>query len=452
MGAPIWKPGTCAALLWLVLGGAAETVQLVPDPALPVRFALKNGLEVVLSEDPSLPVVAVAVAYRAGSIQETEGRTGLAYLMEKLMMDAGGENVAPFQHRNTIIRSGGTLNAEAFEDRTIFYQTVPSHLLALVLWLESERMRSLVITEEVFDRTRFALLEELRQRRFVEPYLPSLYTLDRLTYADFPYSHPLLGSENDVRNLTLEDVRAFAGEAFSPGNAVLVVAGQFAAARVRDLIGRFFETIPRGKPLPPLPSGDSSWTRRRIEQSVEEPFVPAPALYIAFRILSPRYPLEVNAMTILDYVLLRGRTSRLSRRLLNRDAKIAYQLSGGLERRLDRFVYKIFVTASPTMIPACQSAVFSELEKLRRTFVSEDELSRAKARYRADLVGRTSTAADRAIYLAEEALALGLDGRTVDDLPAEQAKTFAVSAKDIVGVMNRHFTVDNSIVLILTRK
>jgi zinc protease len=444
--------GILAFAALVVFGGAAEASQDVSEAALPLRFALKNGLECILSEDYTLPVVAVVVAYKAGSIQEPEGKTGLAYLMEKLMMDAGSENVAPFQHRNTIIRAGGVLDAEALEDRTLFYETVPAHLLAHVLWLESERMRSLAITTDSFERARASLLEELRQRRSTEPYLASLFTLDQLIYSDFAYSHSLLGSENDVRNLTLEDVRAFAANYFTPTNAVLVIAGHCDRPKTRDLISKYFEAIPRGKDLRSAPAGiPAGSSRQQISLTYEEPLVSTPALYVAFRI-PPAYSNDDYTLVILDYVLLRGRTSRLPRRLLNRDAKIAYQVSGGIERRLDRAVYKIFVTASPPMIPTCQEAIFNELDKLKRGFLPADELARAKTLYRLDLVVQTSTAADRAIYLAGESLALGLVGRTVDNLPEEQAKCLAVSEKDIVGIVNRHFTVENSVVLQIKRK
>jgi len=447
-----WRAAVFFAAALSILGPETGRGQLVPQSELPLRFVLKNGLEVILSEDEALPVAAVVVAYRVGSVHEPAGKSGLVYLLEKLIMDAGGETLAPFQHRNTIIRAGGAVNAEAFEDRTVFYETVPSHLLPLTLWQESERMRSRVINEDVFERARVSLLEELRERRFTEPYLPSLFAFDLLLYGDPSYAHPLIGSEGDVRSLTLQDVRDFGAAAFTPGNAVLVVAGQFDVPRTRDLIVKYFEAIPRGRDLPPVEADPAAWTRRRWEQTYEEPLISTPALYVAFRIAPPRFPDDANILTILDYVLLRGRTGRLNRRLLNRDAKIAYQVGGGLERRLDRLVFKIFVTASPSMIPACRNAIFGELERLRRNFLPADELDRVKNLFRADLQARTSSAADRALFLAKEALALALGGRTVDALAEERAQTLAVSPKDIVGVMNRHFTVENAIVLHVTRK
>jgi len=448
--ARIRKSRVSAFLVWLAVAGGVEAAQLVSEPSLPVRFKLRNDLEVILAEDSSLPVVSVVVAYRAGSLQETEDRSGLAYLLERLMMDAGGINVAPFQHRNTIIRAGGVLNAEAFEDRMVFYETVPSHLLSLVLWLESERMGSRVISEDGFERARISLLEELRERWSAEPYLASLFALDQFLYADFAYGHPLLGAESDVRRLTLEDVRNFAAVSFVPANAVLVVAGHFDPSKTRDLIVKYFEPIPGGKTLAPPPARNEPWARLSREETYVEPRVSTPAIYLGFRVVSPPFSNDDSVLTILDYVLLRGRTSRLPRRLLNRDNKIAYQLSGGLERRLDRAVYKIFVTASAPMISACQNAIFSELEKLRRNFVPADELARAKTLYRADLTARTSTVSGRAIYLAEEALALALAGRTIDDLTTKEAKNFAISAKDIIGIMNRVFAVENAVVLKIT--
>ena len=441
--------GAWACIALLALAGGTEASQNLPGPP-PTRSKLKNGLEVILSPDPALPVVAVVVAYQAGSVQEPPGKTGLAYLIERLMMDAGTEYVAPFQHINDISRSGGTLNADAYEDRTLFYQTIPSNQLARVLWLESERMRGLQITEANFERARGLLLEDLRRRRSGEPYLASLFAFDQLIYSEFAFSHPLLGSEDDIRDLTLEDVKSFYASAYTPNNAVLAIAGNLNRAKTLDFAARFFESIPRGRDIPP---STENWTygRQPIERSFEEPQASSPALFIGFRIGSP-FSNDFYALTLLDYILLRGRSARLPRRLLDRDAKIAYQLSGGIERRQDRAVYKIFVTASAPNIPACRNFIFNELEKLQRNFVSADELGRAKTRYRQNLVLRTSSAMDRAIHLAESALSLRPIGRTIDDLPAEFAKHMAVTDKDIVAIVNRHFSPETRIVLDIRRR
>jgi len=405
------------------------------------QYKLKNGLQVILSEDDSLPVVSVAVAYRAGSIHELPGKSGLANLM-KNMMFSGSADVPPQQHFNNINRVGGKLNASTTEDMSIFYQTVPSNQLALVLWMESDRMRFLEITEDSLEETRKDLLDVMRQRRSADPYLENQFSFDQLLYLDFPYSHPLLGSEDDLRNLTLDDVINFYATYYVPNNAVLCITGNFNKMKTGELIARYFETIPRGKD-PSFVPAPYKYTKKQVIKTEEDSLALAPAFYMGFR-LSLFAPNDVYSLTILDYILMRGRSSRLMRRLLGPDNKIALQLGGGIEKRRDRLAYKIFVVANgPYWISQCQNAVFSELDKLKTAFPSDVELDKAKNMFRRDYLGRIATTLDKAIFLCEEYFSL----RNLDDLPLELEKAMKVTNIDVVTVAHRYFTTDNSVIL-----
>jgi len=405
------------------------------------QYKLKNGLQVILSEDNSLPVVSVAVAYRVGSLHELPGKSGLAYLMENMMF-SGSADVPPQQHFNNINRVGGRLNASTTEDMSIFYQTVPSNQLALVLWMESDRMRFLEITEDSLEETRKDLLDVMRQRRSADPYLENQFSFDQLLYLDFPYSHPLLGSEDDLRNLTLDDVINFYAAYYVPNNAVLCITGNFNKMKTGELIARYFETIPRGKD-PSFVPAPYKYTKKQVIKTEEDSLALAPAFYMGFR-LSLFAPNDVYSLTILDYILMRGRSSRLMRRLLGPDNKIALRLGGGIEKRRDRLAYKIFVVAiKPYWIDQCQNAVFSELDKLKTAFPSDVELDKAKNMFRRDYLGRIATTLDKAIFLCEEYFSL----RNLDDLPLELEKTMRVTNVDVVTVAHRYFTIDNSVIL-----
>jgi predicted Zn-dependent peptidase len=405
------------------------------------QYKLKNGLQVILSEDDSLPVVSVAVAYRVGSIHELPGKSGLAYLMENMMF-SGSADVPPQQHFNNINRVGGRLNASTTEDMSIFYQTVPSNQLALVLWMESDRMRYLEITEDSLEETRKDLLDVMRQRRSDDPYLENQFSFDQLLYMDFPYSHPLLGSEDDLRTLTLDDVKNFYATYYVPNNAVLCITGSFNKMKTGELIARYFETIPKGKDLSvvPLPF---QYTKKQVIKTEEDSLALAPAFYMGFR-LSLFAPNDLYSLTILDYILMRGRSSRMMRRLLGPDNKIARQLGGGIEKRRDRFVYKFFVVATDLYwINQCQNAVFSELDKLKTAYPPDAELNKAKNMLRRDYLDRIATTLDKAIFLCEEYFFL----RNLDDLPLELDKCMKVTNTDVVTVAHRYFTTDNSVIL-----
>jgi zinc protease len=410
--------------------------------ALPLTsYRLKNGLTVILSEDVSLPIVSVAVAYGVGSVLEPPGKTGMASMMENLMF-AGSANVPPRQHFNYINRVGGTFNALVSEDRTVFYETVPSNSLSLLLWLESDRMRSLEIGAKALEDARSALLEDLQDRRANDPFFESGRKFDQLLYSDFAQSHSLLGTEADIRSLTIEDLRAFYAANYGPNNAVLSITGSFDKLRARELVSQYFETLPRGRDSVPA-AEPLALSRKQVVQPFVEPTATAPAFYLGFRLPAPRSA-DFYTLTLLDYILFRGRSSKIARRLLNPNAKIAYRLSGGIERRRDRAVYKIFVIANNTvMIEYCQTALFSELDRLKSSPLSEDDLNRYKAMFKQDYLARLATTVDRALFLADYFLTLG----GFQEFGLDLEKYMSVSAADVVGIVARYLTPENSIIL-----
>ena len=445
MTMPFSRQKVPALALALALAGLSS-----PPPSLAqaagafplTHYRLRNGLNVILSENPALPVVSVAVAYGAGSILEPPGKTGMASMMENLMF-AGSANVPARQHFNYINRVGGTFNALVSEDRTVFYETVPSNRLSLLLWLESDRMRSLEFGPRDIEDARTALLEDLRDRRATDPFFESARRFDQLVYADFAQSHSLLGAEEDVRGLTLEDLRGFYGAYYGPNNAVLCIAGSFDKLKARELVSQYFETLPRGRDTGPAAEPSLALARKQVVESVVEPAAPAPALYLGFRLPSPQAN-DFTTLTLLDYILFRGRSSRIVRRLLNPNAKIAVRLSGGIERRRDRAVYKIFVLANnDVMVEQCRAAIFAELDKLRSSLLSEDDLNRYKAMLKQDYLARLSTSVDRALYLDDYFLTLG----GFQEFGLDLEKYLSVTAADVVGIVARYLKPDNSIIL-----
>ncbi len=406
--------------------------------AAPTVYKLKNGLTVVLSEDDRLPLVSVVVAYKAGSINEPPGKTGLASLMENLMFE-GSADVPDHQHINLINRVGGTLSATADEDRTVFYQTVPSNQLALALWLESDRMRFLEMNRDRFEKIRRDLLEDLRQRRQTEPYGAGLAAFDEILFKDFPFGHSLSGTEEDIRSLSLEDARNFYNAYYRPNNAVLCITGNLNRARIRELVSRYFDTLPRGRDLP-ADLEPFTWVKKQEVGGAVDPLAAAPAFYLGFRLVPPSSR-DYYTLVLIDYILLRERTSRLNRRLLGLNNKIAYDLAGGIERRRDRAVYKIFVQASPAMIEPCQTAIFDEMDKLKRRFISPEEMDTFKAVLKQDYYLRISNTLDRALFLVDAWFTLP----ELESVGRELDKYLAVTPTDIIGIANRFFTVENSV-------
>ena len=410
-------------------------------PAFPVTpYKLRNGLQVILVEDDSLPLVSVVVGYQVGSINEQPGKAGLAYLLENLMFQ-GSENIGQMQHVSYIRRIGGEFNADTRLDKTLFYTTVPSNQLALVLWLESDRMKSLDISPANVERAKDALTVELRQREANEPYFETFFSFDRLLFPFFPYAHPLIGSVEDIKNISLEDVAGFYSTYYVPNNAVICVAGSINKPRTRELIARYFETISPGKDLPPLDMVQFS-EKKGIAQTLRESQAGAPAFHLGFRIVSPR-PGEIGALKILDYVLLKGKSSRLYRRLYKRE-HLVYHLSGGIDERKNLQAFKIFaIVNNELMFPRCLEAIFSELEKLKSSFIPDAELVKSKNMLKMDVLGRTVTNLDKALMLAQAFLSQ----KNLDDLFSDLEDCLKVTPADLVNFVNRHFGRENNILL-----
>ena len=429
--------------LLLFLGDFPAQGQEKRSLSLPIKqFKLENGLQVILSEDYSLPVVSVAVAYNVGSINERSGKTGLAYLLENLMFQ-GSQNVSRMQHISFIRRIGGDLNATTAEDRTIFQQTVPSHQLALVLWLESDRMKSLEITAANVEQAKEALIEEIHQRKTSEPYFESFLSFDNILYPNVAYSHPVIGNEADVRDLTVEDVKDFYATFYTPNNAVLVIAGNIDKAKAEEDIRKYFSTIQKGENIPLPPSSKPSDKEELM--SAKEFLVPLPGFHIGYRIASP-YSQDFYPLKIIEYILLRGITSHLYKKLIKR-SRIARSLSGSIEKRKELATFKIFVSSSnEIMAERSKRVVFSEINKLKSSLIPEKELRKAKNIFKMDYLNQYATSADKAVFLAEAFLSK----RSLDDLPDELENYLSVDNYSLIRIMRRYFI--NEIVFDVKKK
>ncbi|HVP89943.1 MAG TPA: pitrilysin family protein [Terriglobales bacterium] len=405
-----------------------------------VSYRLNNGLRVVFSEDQTLPVVSVVVAYGAGSVREQRGQTGLAYFLENLMFQ-GSENVGPLQHLSFIQKVGGELNANTTPDKTLFYETVPSSQLPLALWLESDRMRSLLITAGTLERVRSELLDNHRRRMATEPYLESYDLFDGVLYPDFAYGHPLVGNGEDLKSLSPETVRDFYERYYVPANAVLAVVGSFDLARARELVSRYFDSIPPGTaaPTPALPRFEQD---REVVRTFKDPLLPTPGFHLGYR-LSPLQTGDRYALGILDYLLLRGQSSRLSMRIMKKDLT-AYYLTGGLEERLGLETFKISaLNNNEVMADRCQKAVLAEFDRLKVSLVTEAELDKSKHLYKMDYLRRLSTTLDRALFLTGSAFA----DVTVSELAAELERHMRVSPQNIYSLAVRLFVPANLVVV-----
>ncbi len=404
------------------------------------RYRLANGLRVVLSEDPTLPLVSVAVVYGAGTIREQNGQLGLAYLLENLMFQ-GSANVGPLQHLSFIQKVGGELNANTSLDKALYYETLPSNQLALALWLESDRMRSLAFTPATIERTKKELRDAQLRRRATEPYLESYSLFESYLYPDFAYGHPLLLTGEELDNLTPADVKAFYERFYGPANAVLSIVGDFQVARARELVARYFDSLPPGPPVaPPPPPGFDQ--RREKVVTVKDALLPTPGFHLGYRFL-PSQTGDRQTLKILEYLLLRGATSRLNARILKKDLT-AYSFSGGLEERLGVTALRVFaLTNNEVMSDRTLRAIMSEIDRLKTGLVGDDELAKAKNLFRMDYLRRLENGVDRALFLAGAVF----DEVATADLSADLHRHMLVTAQGLNGLASRVFQPQNQVLM-----
>ncbi|HEV8490195.1 MAG TPA: pitrilysin family protein [Candidatus Limnocylindrales bacterium] len=363
---------------------------------------LPNGLRVIVAEDHLAPVVAVNIWYNVGSKHEVPGKTGFAHLFEHVMFQ-GSRNVGKAEHIALIQAAGGTMNGTTWLDRTNYFETVPSHQLELALWLEADRMGTLLdaLSQENLDNQREVVKNEKRWSYDNRPYGSWNEKLQaHLFPPEHPYHHTTIGSMDDLNAASLEDVREFFRTWYAPNNAVLTVVGDVEPDKAREWARRYFGGIPANPSLPPI--GDLALPAVLGKERREVVFdkVPLPRVYFGFR-APPFGDVRLDALDVASQILAGGRGSRLHRRLV-RDERIAQDVAlftlgfvGGAS------VTAGWATVRPGVdVGRVEAAFEEELERLGRKVVSEDELARAKALVEADELGALQRVEERADRLA----------------------------------------------------
>jgi predicted Zn-dependent peptidase len=365
-------------------------------------YELDNGLFVTLSEDHTTPIVAVNLWYHVGSANERSGRTGFAHLFEHMLFQ-GSAHVGSNEHFELIQRAGGTLNGSTWLERTNYYETVPSHQLALALWLEADRMGDLLpaMTQEKLDTQRDVVKNERRWSVDNQPYGTMLEKLQELGFPKtHPFHHSLIGSMEDLSEASLEDIAQFFATYYTPDNAVLSIAGDFERAEAQRLIAEYFASIPKGKGKPPLPPMNLPLVFGRPGREVVPDNVSLSRLFLAFR--SPVFgSAEYYAASVTSAILGLRKGSRLHRSLV-RDRQIAsdaVSYTFDLAKGTDLLI--VDVTARPEIPPSqLEEEVEREVDLIYAEGVTQLEVNRAIALIETDLVSSLQSAGERADRLS----------------------------------------------------
>jgi zinc protease len=350
-------------------------------PHIPIdRHQLPNGLRVILSHDDRAPIVAVNLWYDVGSRHEKQGKSGFAHLFEHVMFQ-GSAHVAKGEHFNLIEGVGGTSNASTWFDRTNYFETLPSHELELALWLEADRLASLLpaITQEKLDNQRAVVKNERRVGVDNVPYGIWDEKMQELLFPEtHPYHHVPIGSMEDLNAASLADVTEFFAAYYAPNNAVLTIAGDFDPPTAMELIEKHFGPIPANPSIPAGPSTEiepilGAEARLTIPDRVQ-----LPRIYSCYR-MPPFGSPGHDALEVVVDLLGTGRASRLYHSMVREQqlaqdvTTFAFPMVGGAA------IFSTWITARPGVEPeALVAGLDAEIERLTAEGPTDEELERVR--------------------------------------------------------------------------
>jgi predicted Zn-dependent peptidase len=352
------------------------------------QYWLENGLRVILYPTKRVPLVHVNIQYQVGSSFEEPGMSGFAHLFEHLMFQ-GSEHVAKNEHGSLVDFAGGRWNASTSKDRTVYYETLPANYLDLGLWLEADRMRSLSVTEDNFENQRNTVIEEKKQSYDNRPYGNAYLRFDELAYSNWAYGHPVIGSIDDLRAADLEAVKAFHQDYYGPGNAILVLAGDFDPKEAFGKVRQYFDGIldrtnPRKPDLyEPAQNGE------KLEE-ITDPLAVLPAVIMGYHI-PPIDADDYFAMSLLAYVLADGDSSRLYRRFVYENNWITGLFAGPnqyIGPQLFRIWFQIQADVKQEIV---LRALDEELQKIFDEGITDQEMEKARNQVAYRFIERLST-------------------------------------------------------------
>ena len=363
----------------LAAGLLALASLAVAQNALPkITFTdttLDNGLRVIIAPDHTAPVFSISVTYNTGSRNEKKGRTGFAHLFEHMMYE-GSANVGKGEHMLLVDNYGGAMNGSTNNDQTNYFEELPKNQLDMALFLESDRMRALNITQENLDNQRNAVQEERRLRVDNQPYGKSEELLEEMAYDNFPYHHSVIGSMEDLNAASVEDVKAFFRIYYAPNNAVLVLVGDLEPKEALASVKKYFGDIPKQAAPPPVDGTEPEHTKER-RQTIDDQLARLPQLQAAYNTPPSNTP-DYYALQVLAGVLSTGRSSRFYEHLVH-DKQLAVNVLAFAEARRGPGLFHVAAIPRPGVkIEDLEKAIYDELEAVKKDGITAKELEKVR--------------------------------------------------------------------------
>ncbi len=422
-----------ASAFFLCLTGTAQEVEFT-------EYTLDNGLDVILHQDNSAPVVTTSVMYHVGAKNEDPERTGFAHFFEHLLFERT-ENIGKGEWFKIVSSNGGTNNANTTDDRTYYYEIFPSNQLELGLWMESERMMHPIIDQQGVDTQNEVVKEEKRLRVDNAPYGNILAEVKKRLFKKHPYRWSTIGSMDHLDAATLEEFRDFNDTYYVPNNATLVVAGDIDIKKTKKMISDYFGPIQKGAPVEQINIKEAPITEQ-IEGTYHDPNIQIPAIVMAYRTPSMKER-DAYVLDMISAVLSDGKSSRLYKKLVD-DQKQALQIGAFNIAQEDYGQYVVFgLPLGETELDTLVSEVDEEIQKLQTELISQREYEKLQNQFENRFVNSNSSVAGIASSLATYQM---LYGNT--DLINEEIEIYrSITREDIKRVANKYLNPNQRLVL-----
>ncbi len=404
------------------------------------EYKLKNGLTVLLHEDHSTPIVAVSIMYHVGAKNEDPNRTGFAHFFEHLLFE-GSENIARGEFFKYIENAGGNNNANTSNDRTFYYEVLPSNQLELGLWLESERLLHANIDQIGVDTQNEVVKEEKRLRVDNQPYGSFLAEMNKRAYKEHPYRWTTIGKMEHLDAATLEEFVAFYHKFYVPENAILSIAGDIDIPSTKKLIESYFGPIPNGKekiaPISIVEPALGGEIRDTVYDNIQ-----LPGVMMAYRI--PEQGTEdFYAIEMMSKILSDGESSRLNKKCVEETESAMYVGSFPFASE-DPGLSFVFGIANSDVNPIdLENEINGEFDRIKSELISDKEFNKIRNMMENDFIYNFSSMIGIAENLANYKMYLG----DADLINTELNRYLKVTKEDILRVAKKYFTEDNRVVL-----
>ena len=402
------------------------------------EYDLPNGLHVILYNDDHSPNVLVSLMYHVGAKNEDTARTGFAHLFEHLLFE-GSKHIDRGEYMKMVMSNGGTLNANTTQDRTYYFEMMPSNNLELALWMESERMLHAKIDTVGVNTQKGVVIEEKKQSYDNRPYGQWMYEIGRRAFTVHPYRWQTIGSEAHIRNSTFDDVYGFYKKWYVPDNCVLVVAGDFDEAKTRKWITDYFGDIPRGTRPLVRPTVTEPERKVEIRDTVRDK-IQLPGVFMGYH--GPAMNRDAYAVSILASIMSGGASSRFKTNLDEKGLTVQTTMFPHIQEN-PGLIYIIGIANMGKSAAEIEAALNAEIDRVRTELVSEDEFRMAMSAKEYE----TAAGMSNLQYIAQELASnytylrdAGRINRTLDEYRK-------ITREDLLRVAQKYLAPTNRVVL-----